>query len=61
MDKLQSYVRARKVSCPTLVIVAVVFLLAGMLVAWSTGCDQDSPGRASSSGQHQYTVFCRPC
>ncbi|HAR96406.1 MAG TPA: peptidase [Deltaproteobacteria bacterium] len=37
MDKLQSHGRARKVGYPTLVFVAGVFLLAGMLIASSTG------------------------
>lgn len=37
MDKLRSYLEARKVGCPTVAIVAVTFLLAGMLIASSTG------------------------
>lgn len=37
MDKLRSYVRARKVGYPTLAVVAMAFLLAGMLIASSIG------------------------
>lgn len=55
MDQLRSYVRGRKVGYPALAIVAVAFLLGGMLIASSIGST-----KAAQAGPAPTASTCTP-